>query len=301
MAHSVIEALSGLFVNLELSEVASVAPELELAYLALVTSKDEEAESPVVLPSALDVSLDTNTTLVEDDSIPMTNPPEELMTAPLPPRRMSSTSSVLGKRSSEDREDTDAMNTDRQISPSASLPMPTLPLPSLDDAMLNSPSDVSTEVSSRSSSPVQLKKALPDDVARKTPRRESTALSRADREMTIEPEANVPSCSIEDPNAPPNDPVSSNTDALPPPPALPPRKPVIKDVGNGAMMFGTSLFGTCLLHFWPRLYLLTLLGKQHDVSECLDNCLFQIEAAMDPDKLRQGQGLGSNIIKQSVR
>ena len=38
------------------------------------------------------------------------------------------------------------------------------------------------------------------------------------------------------------------------------------------------------------------IGKQHDVSECMDNVVFQIEAALDPEKL-QAQ-LGDSAIVQ---
>ncbi|CDZ97295.1 Ubiquitin carboxyl-terminal hydrolase [Phaffia rhodozyma] len=265
------EALSGLFLNLELSEVASIAPELELAYLALVTSKDEEDESPPLHSTAIrDGSSDTEQTLVEDGSASVTTS-QVILSAPQPPSRMSSTSSVLGKRSSEDREEPSKMDVDDRSMFSTQPPL------SEDAAMSDGPSDVSTEVSTDPPSPLPIHSSLLNDAApRKTPRRRSTVLLRADREMTVEPEAEVhPYAPVESQKTRDG---LQKTSALSNPPPLPPRNKMVvpKDVGNGAMMF----------------------GKQHDVSECLDNCLFQIEAALNPEKLERGSDLGSNIIKQ---
>lgn len=82
------------------------------------------------------------------------------------------------------------------------------------------------------------------------------------------------------------------------PPPLPPRRP--KEVGESVMMFGTSLMRRSL----PFVDLMSPLGRQHDVSECMDNCMFQIETALldfqdeemdnaDPDK--------TSIVKRFVQ
>ena len=59
------------------------------------------------------------------------------------------------------------------------------------------------------------------------------------------------------------------------PPALPPRKP--REVDDSVMMFGELV----LPAMTPRLTSVTSVsGRQHDVSECMDNCMFQIETAL---------------------
>ena len=59
----------------------------------------------------------------------------------------------------------------------------------------------------------------------------------------------------------------------PQPPPLPPRKKQVPS--DSVMMFGMSF----LYNPWNTV-IISLSGRQHDVAECMDNCLFQIEAAM---------------------
>jgi ubiquitin carboxyl-terminal hydrolase 25/28 len=90
---TVIAQLAELFFNLEYCESPAVTPTIELAKLALVTSRDEEEDE--VDKSGTDSSNDTDATLVEDapSRVPMseTSPPSSHS----PPR---SPNSVLGKR-----------------------------------------------------------------------------------------------------------------------------------------------------------------------------------------------------------
>jgi ubiquitin carboxyl-terminal hydrolase 25 len=100
----VVDQLAGLFWNLEFCENPAVTPTVELAKLALVTSKDEEEEDGD--KGGTDSSNDTDATLVEDAPSHFTAPPEEISQ---PPSR--SSPSVLGKRS---RESTSMMDVDGQ-------------------------------------------------------------------------------------------------------------------------------------------------------------------------------------------
>jgi len=59
----VVSELAELFWHLEHADIASVTPTMELAKLALVTSKDEEDD---IEQTATDSSNDTDDTLVED-------------------------------------------------------------------------------------------------------------------------------------------------------------------------------------------------------------------------------------------
>lgn len=91
--HVVVSELAELFWNLEHADIASITPTMELAKLALVTSKDEEDD---IEQTATDSSNDTDATLVED-ALPRTG---TLTSSPVGSPGASS-SSVLGKRSRE--------------------------------------------------------------------------------------------------------------------------------------------------------------------------------------------------------
>lgn len=87
----VINQLADLFSNLEYCETASVTPTLELAKLALITSRDEEEDE--VDKGGTDSSNDTDATLVDDGPSRTTLGPSSLSDSP-----GQSSSSVLGKR-----------------------------------------------------------------------------------------------------------------------------------------------------------------------------------------------------------
>ena len=89
----VLSELAQLFWDLENADIASITPTMELAKLALVTSKDEEDD---IEQTATDSSNDTDATLVED-ALPRAG---TLTSSPVGSPRVSS-SSVLGKRSRE--------------------------------------------------------------------------------------------------------------------------------------------------------------------------------------------------------
>lgn len=106
-----------MFLNLATSEAPAVLPEVELAKLALITSKDEEAvesESHTGATGTSTGSADTESTLVESQIGPQlppgvtVNSPGSPATPPPPSRRptlpVSPTASVLGKRSGDDIE-----------------------------------------------------------------------------------------------------------------------------------------------------------------------------------------------------
>jgi ubiquitin carboxyl-terminal hydrolase 25 len=92
--HPVVSELADLFWHLEHADNASVTPTMELAKLALVTSKDEEDD---IEQTATDSSNDTDATLVEDALPPRTG---TITGSPVGSPGTSS-SSILGKRSRE--------------------------------------------------------------------------------------------------------------------------------------------------------------------------------------------------------
>jgi len=228
----VTDYLATLFSHLEMSDTPSVSPELELAYLALVTSKDEEADVSTVLPSTTTgTSPDTDVTLV-DDSMPPPPPPSN-SPVPLPalvePEMVTSPSSatVLGKRTSEDR---DLMDVDSQPNSRSSTTIPE----EVDSAM-----DAGSDHSSHPSvSPVVSPLLSPLSPGRKALRQDSFhTAARSTRAMTIEPEANIPSLVQLESSA--STPLVPGLVTLPSKPPLPPR-PISKPSADGPMMFGES-------------------------------------------------------------
>lgn len=88
----VVTQLADLFWNLEYCEDPAVKPSIELAKLALVTSKDEEEEEGD--KAGTDSSNDTDVTLVEDGSTRVSAPSETMTASPT-----QASFSILGKRS----------------------------------------------------------------------------------------------------------------------------------------------------------------------------------------------------------
>lgn len=217
-----------------MSDTPSVSPELDLAYLALVTSKDEEADVSTTLPSnTTGTSPDTDVTLVDiDDSISPPPPPSN-SPVPLPalsePEMVTSPTSatVLGKRTSEDR---DLMDVDSQSNSRSATT-----IPEEVDTVMDGGSD-------HSSHPSVSPTVSPLSPGRKALRQDSIhSASRSTRAMTIEPEANIPSLvpedQLESSSSTPLVPVGLVT--LPSKPPLPPR-PISKPSADGPMMFGES-------------------------------------------------------------
>ena len=231
---TVTDYLAGLFGSLEFSDTSSISPDLELAYLALVTSKDEEADGPTATPVNAGTSDDTDATLV-DEAVPPpapTNSPLPISTATDVELEPAAARTVLGKRTSEDR---DLMDVDSRPESRSSTTIPE----EVDTAM-----EGSDHSSQPSASPVPSPVVSPLSPGRKTLRQDSTlSASRSARAMTIEPEAVHPSAreaqveTVTEPNLP------IGPVALPPgaptKPPLPPR-PVTKASADGPMMFGES-------------------------------------------------------------
>jgi len=88
----VVTQLADLFWNLEYCEDPAVKPTIELAKLALVTSKDEEEEEGD--KAGTDSSNDTDVTLVEDGSTRVSAQSETRTASPV-----QTSFSILGKRS----------------------------------------------------------------------------------------------------------------------------------------------------------------------------------------------------------
>lgn len=88
----VVTQLADLFWNLECCEEPAVKPTIELAKLALVTSKDEEEEEGD--KAGTDSSNDTDVTLVEDGPTRVSASSETMTASPV-----QTSFSILGKRS----------------------------------------------------------------------------------------------------------------------------------------------------------------------------------------------------------
>ncbi|EGO31225.1 hypothetical protein SERLADRAFT_353805 [Serpula lacrymans var. lacrymans S7.9] len=215
-----VSQLADLFWQLEYCEAASVTPTIDLAKLALVTSRDEEDEE--VDRGGTDSSNDTDATLVEDG-------PTRVHSADSP-------SSVLGKRPRDDQK--------------------------ADDMVIDSPK---SESDGDKAGFVIVSKP-------NSPRRSNSP--RSHRKSISQSKSADPSTSklveVEDVEMR----ESSQAVETQKPPHLPARK--------------TNMASDSIMMF----------GKQHDVSECMDNCMFQIETALLKfDGLSGSQDKGS-VVKR---
>jgi ubiquitin carboxyl-terminal hydrolase 25/28 len=106
--YSVISQLAELFWQLEYSETAAVTPTIELAKLALVTSRDEEEEEGE--KGGTDSSNDTDATLVDDTPSRFPSSDEPSMPPAISP------GSVLGKRTRDVEKQLSEMDIDSPTS-----------------------------------------------------------------------------------------------------------------------------------------------------------------------------------------
>lgn len=196
-----LSQLAELFSNLEYCKTAAVTPTIELAKLALVTSRDEEDDE--LEKGGTDSSNDTDATLV-DDGVSRPSLTGSSQEAAQPPPL--SLNSVLGKRARDEKKANDM---------------------EVDSPVCESPKDNEGFVFVNTS-----------------PRTSQKSVT------TTMPESSPPRHSDE-----PQDIEMQNTISQKPPPLPPRRKP---EPSSSDMMF----------------------GKQHDVAECMDNCMFQIETAL---------------------
>ncbi|KZT22681.1 cysteine proteinase [Neolentinus lepideus HHB14362 ss-1] len=218
-----VHRLSELFWELEYSEAAAVTPSIELAKLALVTSKDEEEDNGESVKT--ESSNDTDATLVEDAPVRYADPEQASS-----PSSRDSPSSVLGKRPRNE----------------------------------NAPEAMEMDSPVRETEPVR-----DDYVMVKSPR--ASATTSGTSTVAITPEAG-PSSAVADKDGD-VEMVDEQSEERKQPPPLPPRKSTAK-IADSGMMF----------------------GRQHDVSECMDNCMFQIETAL----LKFDELTGSEDDKTSV-
>ncbi|KAF9257095.1 cysteine proteinase [Marasmius fiardii PR-910] len=229
-----VNHLAELFRNLEHSTTTSVTPAIELAKLALVTSKDEEDDE-----GGTDTSNDTDATLVEDGHSRFSADAQPPSSPPLAQSPTRSSGTVLGKRPREPARRASEMDID--------VPFSSTP----EFSSISRASSVPPSQGESSKSPGSTTPDATSAVEREEPQ---------DVEMKDE----------------------SQTKKTPPP--LPPRKTPVKS--DSVMMF----------------------GRQHDVAECMDNCMFQIETALlkfddmsDPDDAEGTNSIVKRLFYGKIR
>lgn len=240
LSPAVVALLADLFWNMKMCENPAVTPAIELAKLALVTSQDEEEDEVEADKAGTDSSNDTDATLVDDMAVSAL-PAFDHTSSPLQSPK-SPTGSVLGKRprDADSAMDLDVQSQTLSMSPGSSPPATESVASSKGQ---EASSFIEEAIASSSSSSVATAKRPAED---------------ADVEMKDE----------------------SQVAKVPPP--LPPRR--ARQTDDSVMMFGRWLCacgcslrsddgadGVCCFLF---------AGRQHDVSECMDNCMFQIETAL---------------------
>lgn len=225
--------LQSLYNSLIHSSDVAVTPETELAYLALVPSKEEEAKAPI---ETIVIDDDED----EDQALTLTK-----LSGPVSP-------SVLGKRGS-DHLDTDGMDIEAMAIDSDSSKSPAGDVDSM-------------AVEARRRSPSAL---LPgDDRPLIKQRTSESVISSSLDDLPPLIDADLPTRDGEGGVVEigvPSD-IEMATMITTGPPPLPPRKPMksrVSDLGTEVSNYMTF-------------------GRQNDVTECMDNVMFQIECALNP-------------------
>jgi ubiquitin carboxyl-terminal hydrolase 25 len=223
---TVVTLLGSLFWELEYNEDTAVTPKLDLAKLALVTSKDEE-EDEADRPTT-DSSNDTDATLVEDA------PPRHISPKPISPI---SSPSVLGKRPRSPRKNS-AMDVDSPVEQATD--------------------EESPVIDQATTAPV----TLPE-----------------------QPEASSSRLAV---------PVKEDVEMQD---VVPQAKPAPRPQQSSQQM--GMMFGKCPFTAKSSVSNDCSPGRQHDVSECMDNCMFQIETALLRfDELTGGEDDKTSLVKR---
>ncbi|KAG9023425.1 ubiquitin-specific protease ubp2 [Tulasnella sp. JGI-2019a] len=229
-----VSLLKELFWQLEWSTDPAIRPELELAKLALVTSKDEEED--------------------EEGRSDGTNATTSTGATGETQATVQSGSTLVDEPDAVKDLQAPMANVDDATVPPDPLQAPIAPS--------NPPVPVKG-VASPSSYEHRRHSMMMDLDTEKT--QEVHMLIQGPRRATIAPDgdgdANMGSSQLTQVQDDKEEGIVPPLSEKPPPPPLPPRKKATAADG-GVMMF----------------------GKQHDVSECMDNCMFQIEAALGLDK-----------------
>ncbi len=284
--NAVTRELKGLFTEMAAADGSSIRPAQKLAYLALVTASDEQADV-VTTESASKPSVQTtlerstgssDATLVNGDA----TPPVQALIRPFSPTPLSPPS-VLGKRTSEDRDEVDELEeptlggvfaTDQPLrtgtsDPSIGRALPTRSVGAVRSHSLPRPDAAPTDVQAANEHEPIMKST-------------SGRISPLPTEMT----ATQPLASAKD---------AASAESLPSSPPPLPHRTASTSV-NVNMMFGRSFLAERGIQQPDD----TLTGQQHDVSECMDNILFQVEASLGLQSDSKLEGDASNVIERCV-
>ncbi|KAJ3766163.1 hypothetical protein FB446DRAFT_758748 [Lentinula raphanica] len=264
-----VSHLADLFHKLESADHPSVTPSIELAKLALVTSKDEEEEVEEEFNKAesqshktgTDSSHDTDATLVEDLPPRPSHPP---------PYQSSTGSSSSQTERPPGTSSPNSLSSSSSVSPYFSPDLPhTSPSPSRSSSSVLGKRTRETGGADLSREDTELfdEHSLRGSSDVSPPPSSVASLGSTDREGSGLSEGPPPLISVselregEDVVMRDASPLRGFRELPKPqqqPPPLPPRKSAAPVQNDSVMMF----------------------GKQHDVAECMDNCMFQIETAL---------------------
>jgi ubiquitin carboxyl-terminal hydrolase 25/28 len=295
-ACTVTRELAELFRTLAVTNAKSIRPAQQLAYLALVTAADESGANPpmshvtstdkVIADKA---SASSETTLVNDAVFE----PNAVLEGPVAPGSNAAevTETILGKRTSQDRDHDDQMESLQERDPPGAITPSSVV--AMDEGVIDSPTSPSARptvrLRSRSASAMITVSSASEAPSPKHETHVGEVESPRKSFDTGGTSSNDTSAVMEV-----DDPVKAATTA-PAPPPLPPRSGSMSV--NVNMMFGESICSTNISLFLEADILFT--GQQHDVSECMDNILFQIEASLDEAKTVDSDGQSSNLLKRS--
>ncbi|GAA5961224.1 hypothetical protein JCM3765_002875 [Sporobolomyces pararoseus] len=274
--------LQTLFSQLIHSPLSAVTPETELAYLALVPTK-EEHEAEVTKEKNQEPSVQGKAAKDDDDDLIILEPSARESVNTKDSHTGSKSPSVLGKRKTEEKDEDVPMLIDH--SSSSTTPSSTLPQLSSPNEVAGSENVLDDDFEMTEASPLpSLSRSSSSTVfgvdernakrGRSVDQLPSHELASIDSSSRLSPQAELATgCESSSAIAPP----------LPPRPHPRPSVLNIKQTKNEQLEVEVSNY--------------MAFGRQNDVTECMDNVMFQIEAALKANMTDESSKENESLLK----
>ncbi|GAA6018600.1 hypothetical protein JCM11491_006159 [Sporobolomyces phaffii] len=261
--------LQTLFQQLTYSTSAAITPETELAYLALVPGKDEAG-----IQDASEKNDDRSTgRVVDDEDLIILDPPENVSSPDKDPLAGSKSPSVLGKRTTDEKEEDVPMSSEDPVPASSSI----VPPIGSNSQLLDTDNPVASDSEMAEAFPLPPLSRSSSCTAASLDERHP----KRGRSVDQSPSGTLPAVETSDRGTDPvraviQPSIATTLSSSPAPPPLPPR-PLLRDQTKDQKLEAQV---SDYMAF----------GRQNDVTECMDNVMFQVEAALQFDC---DQGTGS--------
>jgi hypothetical protein len=285
LAFPVVLLLQALFKQLTDSRMPAVTPETELAYLALVPSKEEHEAQAATEENS---HQQAQTGAADEDDLIIFEPNEGTRESTREHLDGSKSPSVLGKRRTDEKDDEVAMSTSAAPASLPAIPRNSSP-PDTDDSSLSFDYDAEmTEVSP----PPTLSRTSSTTVADPDERNAKRGRSVDHNTPSSLPPVKSLDSAVDVRLPSPRSQTLPAVTTPPPAPPLPPR-PHPRPAAPERQQTKKEQLEAEVSSYMA-------FGRQNDVTECMDNVMFQIEAALKSNAVgEEGEGTDS-LLKRFV-